>query len=50
MLYIILFAAAAGVMSAGIIFIKEFLSAYVYSVAQCEQNKDLILGILPYDK
>ena len=50
MLYILLFAAAAGVMTAGIIFIKEFLSAYVYSVAQCEQNKDLILGILPYDK
>jgi len=50
MLYIILFAAAAGVLTAGIIFVKEFLSAYVYSVAQCEQNKDLILGILPYDK
>lgn len=50
MLYIILFAAAAGVLTVGIIFVKEFLSAYVYSVAQCEQNKDLILGILPYDK
>lgn len=49
-IYIIIFALAACVLTAGIIFVKEFLSAYVYSVAQCEQNKDLILGILPYDK
>lgn len=49
-LYIVLFALAAGILTAGVIFVKEFLSAYVYSVAQCEQNKDLILGIIPYDK
>lgn len=49
-LYVILFAVAAGVLTAGFIFVKEFFSAYVYSVAQCEQNKDMILGIVPYDK
>ncbi len=49
-LYVVIFAVAAGILTAGIIFVKEFLSAYVYSVAQCEQNKNMILGILPYDK
>ena len=49
-LYIALFAAVGMIASAGIIFVKEFFSAYVYSVAQCEQDKDLILGILPYER
>lgn len=44
-------AAAVGfVLSAGIIFVKEFFSSSVFVVAQCEKDKDLILGILPYVK
>lgn len=50
MLYFILFGAAAFVLSAGIIFVKEFFSPYVYSVAQCEQNKEQILGIIPFNR
>ena len=49
-LYFILFGAVAFVGTAGIIFIKEFFSSKVYSVAQCEQDNDLILGLLPYTK
>lgn len=48
--YFILFGAMAFVASAGIIFVKEFFSGYVYSVAQCEQNKELILGMIPYKR
>ncbi len=47
-LYMILFTAAGFALSAGIICVKEFFSPKVYSVAQCEQDKDYILGILPY--
>lgn len=47
-LYILLFAAAGFVLSAGVIFVKEFFSSRVYSVAQCEPDKDLILGLIPY--
>ena len=46
----IVFAAVGFVLSAGIIFVKEFFSSKVYVVAQCEKDKDLILGILPYTK
>lgn len=49
-LIIILFAAIAFIGTAGIIFVKEFFSPYVYSVAQCEQNKEMILGLVPYEK
>lgn len=49
-LYILLFGALAFIASAGVIFVKEFFSTYVYSVAQCEQNKEMILGIIPYDR
>lgn len=49
-LIMILFVALAFVATAGIIFVKEFFSPYVYSVSQCEQNKDLILGLIPYEK
>ncbi len=38
------------VLSAGVIFIKEFFSARVYSVAQCEMKKENILGLIPYHK
>lgn len=47
-LYLALFAAVGFVLSAGIIFVKEFFSGKVYTVAQCEQDKDLILGLIPY--
>lgn len=47
-LYMLLFTAAGFALSAGVIFVLEFLSPKVYSVAQCEQDKDYILGILPY--
>lgn len=36
--------------SAFVIFAKEFFSTRVYSVAQCEQRKELVLGILPYQE
>lgn len=49
-LVIALFAAAAFIGTAGIIFVKEFFSTKVYSVAQCEQDKDLILGLIPYNR
>ncbi len=49
-LYFVLFGAMAFIASAGIIFVKEFFSAYVYSVAQCEQNKEMILGMIPYER
>lgn len=47
-LYLVLFAAAGFAFSAGVIFVKEFFSPRVYTVAQCEQNRDLILGLIPY--
>lgn len=46
----LIFALAAGVIAAAAIFIKEFFSARVYIVSQCEKNKDMILGIVPYNK
>lgn len=48
--YMIVFTLAAFVLACVIIFMKEFFSSKVYSVAQCEQDKDKILGILPYCK
>lgn len=48
-LYLILFTGAGFILSAGIIFVKEFFSQKVYSVEQCEQDKDLILGLIPYN-
>lgn len=49
-LYILLFAAGFFLVACGVIFVKEFFSNKVYSVAQCEQNKDRVLGIIPYIK
>lgn len=49
-LYIALFGAVAMFATCGIIFVKEFFSAKVYSVTQCEQDKSLILGMIPYNK
>ena len=45
-----LFGAVAFVLTCGIIFVKEFLSTKVYSVAQCEGQKELVLGMIPYHK
>lgn len=45
-----LFGAVAFVLTCAFIFIKEFLSTRVYSVAQCESQKDLVLGMIPYHK
>lgn len=49
-LCIALFGAVAFVLTCMIIFIREFFSARVYSVGQCENQKDLILGLIPYRK
>lgn len=48
-LFFLLFGAAAFVMTAAVIFVIEFFSPKVYSVAQCEQNKKYVLGLVPYD-
>lgn len=45
-----IFAAIGLFLSTGIIFIKEFFSSKVYIVSQCEGDKSLILGLLPYTK
>ena len=50
LLYYILFAAGGFLLSAGIIFLKEFFSSKVYLVSQCESDKKQILGLLPYTK
>lgn len=49
-LWLLLFPAAAFIGSSGLIFVAAFFSPWVRSVAQCEQDSDLILGLLPYDK
>lgn len=48
-LYFALFGLASFVGTAGIIFLKEFFSPKVYSVAQCEHDERQILGLIPYD-
>lgn len=50
LLYFVLFGAVAFFLTAGAIFVIEFLSPYVYSVAQCEQNKEQILGMIPNNR
>jgi len=47
---IALFGAVAFVLTCAVIFIKEFFSVKVYSVAQCENRRELILGMIPYHK
>ncbi len=49
-LVVALFGAAAFVLTCGVIFVIEFLSPKVYSVAQCEAKENLILGLIPYQK
>lgn len=49
-LLIAIFCAVGFILSAGIIFVKEFFSSKIYLVSQCEKNKDLVLGIIPVAK
>jgi len=49
-MYILLFTGAAFVLVCGLIFVSVFFSPWVRSVAQCEQDYSLVLGILPYTK
>lgn len=46
-LYMLIFGAIGFVLSCAIIFVKEFFSSKVYCIEQCEENKNLILGLLP---
>ena len=47
---LLLFTGAAFALSCGLIFVCAFFSPWVRSAAQCEQDSDLILGMLPYTK
>lgn len=47
-MFMILFAAAGFFLSAGLIFLKEFFSKKVYTIGQCEQKQEMILGMIPY--
>lgn len=49
-LCILIFGGVAMVLSCGIIFMLEFFSVRVYSIAQCERKKEMILGLIPYNK
>ena len=46
----LVFSGITFVFTALIIFAKEFFSEKVYTIAQCEQNEDLILGLIPNAK
>lgn len=47
---IVLFGAVAFILASMVIFLKEFFSSKVYSVAQCESQKEFVLGMIPYRK
>ncbi len=49
-IFMIIFTFVGFFLSAAIIFIKEFFSSKVFIVSQCESNKNMILGLLPYTK
>ena len=49
-LYLLVITGGAYVVVCGIIFLMAFFSPKVRSVAQCEQDEELILGLLPYAK
>lgn len=49
-LIVLLFGAGAFALACGAIFMKEFFSSRVYSVAQCEYKKEKVLGMIPYQK
>lgn len=46
--YFVLFGAVAFILACGVIFVKEFFSSRVYSVAQCELDEEMVLGMIPY--
>lgn len=46
----VLFGAGAFLLACVAIFAKEFFSSRVYSITQCEQNRDRVLGVIPFDK
>lgn len=48
-MYMLIFSAVGFVGACGVIFVIEFFSSKVYCVGQCEEDKNLILGILPYN-
>ncbi len=49
-LYLLVITGGAFVAVCGIIFLQAFFSPWVRSVAQCEPDEELILGLMPYDK
>lgn len=49
-LYMLIFAAVGFAVSCGVIFIKELFSSKVYTIGQCEGDKNQILGILPLNE
>lgn len=49
-LVVAIFGAAAFILTCGVIFVMEFLSSRVYSVAQCEAKESQVLGLIPYQK
>lgn len=48
--YMLVFTGGAFVAACGVIFLLAFFSPWVRSVAQCEQDSDLILGLVPYSR
>jgi capsular polysaccharide biosynthesis protein len=46
----IIFSGLTFILSTFLIFVKEFFSEKVYLVSQCEQDEDLILGLIPNGK
>lgn len=50
LLVALVFTVITFVFSVLIIFAKEFFSELVYTIPQCEQNEDLILGLIPNGK
>ena len=49
-LYMALSGAAGFFLSAMVIFIQAFFSSKVYTIGQCEKNRNMILGMIPYSK
>ncbi len=47
LMVVALFTGISFVLAIMIIFTKEFFSEKVYTIPQCEQNEDLILGLIP---
>lgn len=47
-LYLLLFGGAGFFLAVVIILVKEFFSSKVYTVGQCEKNRDYVFGLIPY--